>query len=196
MARLLGSATFAVALAAVALAVSSAGVAAAYRPKPEARPTYNARPEQIDGLPDHGDPAIRAQLQCSACKALTAQVYDDLTKLYELRHGRPKTYEVVEVTENMCARLRDEYGLLMRNNMATTEFSRDQAITRMKGAWINSFIEGRCGEILSHFEEAIVENFSKMRGRVKDLQKLVCYKLDRHCVKAEHTHSSGKHDEL
>ena len=62
------------------------------------------------GLPDHGDPTVRAQLECSACKALVAQLYDDLNQLYDLRHGRPKHYEVVEVTEHMCARVRDTYG--------------------------------------------------------------------------------------
>jgi hypothetical protein len=179
-------------LVVITLALFALVASAAYRPKPEKRPTYQAREEQLDGLPDHGDPAVRVQLECSACKALVSQLYDDLSKLYDLRHSRPKHYEVVEVTEHMCARVRDSYGLLMRNNMATNEFSRDEAITRMKGSWINSFIEGRCGEILSHYEEPIIENFPRLRNKLKDFQKLVCYKLDKKCAAAEYTH----HDEL
>jgi hypothetical protein len=163
-------------------------VEAAFRPKPEKRPTYVAREEQVEGLPDYSDPATKAKLDCSACKALVEKVHEDLSKLYDLRHSRPRHFEVVEVTEHMCARIRDEYGLLMRNNQATTDFSRDAAITRMRGAWINTFVEGRCGYILSHYEEAIIENFPKMRQRPQDLQRLVCYKLDKRCAAAEHTH--------
>ena len=190
------AALFAVVVVALLVVVAPTPAAAAYRPKPEKRPTYAAREEQIDGLPDHGNPRVRAQLECSACKALVEKVYDDLTALYDLRHGRPKQYEVVEVTENMCARIRDEYGLLMRNNQATNEFSRDASITRMKGSWINTFVEGRCGEILSHYEEPIIEHFPRMRGRLQDFQKFVCYKLDRKCAHAEHTHHKSRHDEL
>lgn len=178
-------------LAMLLLACSSSivdGVSAAYRPKPQKRATYAAREEQVEGLPDYNDPHVRTRLGCSACKALVEKVYEDLTKLYDLRHGRPRHFEVVEVTEHMCQRLRDEYGLLMRNNHATTDFSRDASITRMQGAWINTFIEGRCGEILSHFEEPIIHHFPKLRGQLGELQKLVCYKLDKKCKAAEYTH--------
>jgi hypothetical protein len=172
----------------VVVMLANAGVSGAFRPKPEKRPTYIAKDEQLEGLPDYGNPVVKAKLDCSACKALVEKLHTDLNDLYKRRDDRPKAFEVVEVTEHLCSRVRDEYGLLMRNNQATTDFSRDERITRMKGAWINSFVEGRCGYLLSHFEEPIIENFGHMRHRVEDLQKLVCYKLDKRCVAAEHTH--------
>lgn len=153
----------------------------------ESRPTYTAKDEQLAHLPDHTDPHINHQLRCSACKNLADHIFERLSKLHKLRHGKPRSYEVVEALENICGELRDQYGLLLRNNMPTNEFSRDESITRMKGAWINTFIEGRCGDILSHYEESIMEHFGGY-SKAEQLQQLICYRLERSCVAVEYTH--------
>ena len=150
----------------------------------ERRPTYEADEEMIEGLPDYTDPVIGRKMKCSACKALVSEVYEKLIRIYKFRHGQPKSYELIEEMEGMCRTLKDEYGLLKRNNKATTEFSRNEAITRLKGAWINTFIEGRCGEILTTHEDAIAEHYAKVRN-VGELQQMVCVKWDRSCTREE-----------
>jgi hypothetical protein len=153
--------------------------------------SYDAKEDQIDGLPDYMNPAVAKQLKCSACKVLMDELYDRLKAIHNDR--KPKMYEVVDVVEGVCADVRDNYGLLMRSNQATNEFSRNKAITRMKGAWINTYLEGRCGELMSHHEESIVEEFPRVQA-VEQLMQLVCWRLEQSC--AHETAPTDDGDEL
>lgn len=141
--------------------------------RPTNRPTYTAREEQLEQLPEYTNPAIRNKLKCSACKCLTKELYAQLHPLYEKRHGHPKLGEVAEILDGFCRTVRNEYGLLMKNNLPTTDFSRNSAITRLQGAWINNFIEGECGELLSEHEERILDEFPNFRS-ASDVQTKVC----------------------
>jgi hypothetical protein len=148
------------------------------------RPTYTAKDEQLEQLPDYGDPKVNKALRCSSCNALAKEVYEKLVDLGKRRNGRPRQYEVAEVLEDICPTLRDEYGLLLKNNKPTTVFSRNKAITRMQGSWINSFIDTRCGELLSSHEEQMIEWYSKVKD-LEEFRELVCIKWEKTCQATE-----------
>eukprot|EP01012_Entosiphon_sulcatum_P040443 TRINITY_DN54097_c0_g1_i1.p1 TRINITY_DN54097_c0_g1~~TRINITY_DN54097_c0_g1_i1.p1 ORF type:complete len:173 (+),score=40.57 TRINITY_DN54097_c0_g1_i1:22-540(+) len=117
--------------------------------------------EQLDLLPDFGNPKVARKLKCSACKMIFNEVYDAFRGLYQYRKS-PKEYEKLEVIENLCRNVKAEFGLLMRNNKPTNDFSKNKKISRLTGNWINSFIETRCGEIISQFEDELIEEFGSI----------------------------------
>ncbi len=86
----------------------------------------------------------------------------------------------VELIEHMCEEVKHEYGLVMRRNKPTLEFSRDESISRLKGAWINLYIEGRCGKILAQHEEQILEKYRQVRN-LGEFQEWICKRLDKSC---------------
>ena len=142
------------------------------------RPDDVASEEQVAQLPDYADPEVAKKLKCSACKCLTTEVYNRLTILSELRHGKPKTFEVIEVLEKMCKMIKSDYGLLMKNNKPTTDFSRNPAISRLSDGWINTFLENRCNEMLSDHDEDIVSSY---QGRLAAFQAFICREKSNAC---------------
>eukprot|EP01062_Namystynia_karyoxenos_P027148 TRINITY_DN20922_c0_g1_i1.p1 TRINITY_DN20922_c0_g1~~TRINITY_DN20922_c0_g1_i1.p1 ORF type:complete len:215 (+),score=69.73 TRINITY_DN20922_c0_g1_i1:74-646(+) len=139
-----------------------------------------ATDEQMDGIPDYGDKQVSKRLRCSACKCLAKELFDELRRVHKLRHGKPRSWEVEEVLEGICATLRNDYGLLRRNNKPTEEFSRNSAISRLTGNWINSYIESRCGELVSSYEDDIVQSYTN--GELIDFQRLICSQRDGSCT--------------
>ena len=69
----------------------------------------------------------------------------------------------------------------MRNNKPTLEFSRDDAVSRVKGSWVNLYLEGRCGKILAQHEEQILERYKKVND-LPEFQAGICQKIDRSCL--------------
>eukprot|EP01065_Artemidia_motanka_P036155 TRINITY_DN44061_c0_g1_i1.p1 TRINITY_DN44061_c0_g1~~TRINITY_DN44061_c0_g1_i1.p1 ORF type:complete len:213 (+),score=77.80 TRINITY_DN44061_c0_g1_i1:71-640(+) len=141
-----------------------------------------ATEEQTDGLPDYGDPAVSKRLRCSACRCLTKEVHSELRRVDKLRHGKPRPWEIEEVLEKICSRLRNDYGLLRRNNRPTEEFSKNTAISRLTGNWINAYIESRCGELMGNYEDEITDTYKE--GELIDFQRRICGELDGSCTEA------------
>jgi hypothetical protein len=172
-------------VAIVLLPASGGGLASAgRRPKrrdENERPTYDAKDEQLEQLPDYGDPKVMKALRCSSCNALIKEVYVRLMALNKRKDGKYRMYEIVDVLEDTCPTLRDEYGLLLKNNKPTTVFSRNKAITRMSGSWINSFIDTRCGELLSTYEEDLIKHYKLVKD-LEELRELVCVKWEKTCA--------------
>ena len=141
-----------------------------------------ATDEQTDGLPDFGDKAVNKRLRCSACKCVVSEVKTALETVSKLRHGKPKAYELEDKIDGLCRVMRDNYGLLRKNNKPTEIFSKNKAISRLQGNWINSYLETRCGEVLSDFEEEFLAQYSKP---VVELTDLICRQGDSTCTKEQ-----------
>ena len=158
-------------------------VVAARRPHPQHHEThhYGASEEIHAEMPDHTLPKNKKALECSSCKVLTEEVWTRLHALSKKMNGRPRHSQQVDLIEDMCVDVKREYGLLMRNNKPTLEFSRDEALTRLRGSWINIYLEGRCGKILAQHEEQILERYKKVRD-LAEFQAAICQKIDRSCL--------------
>jgi len=159
-------------------------VTSAEEPQKEHPRSHPAPQEQVDQLPDFSNPEIAKKLKCSACKCLTREIHDRLSALDKLRHGTPKHFEVAEKIEALCKIVNDEYGLLMRNNKPTLDFSRNAAISRLRGNWINTFLVNRCNEIVDEHENDIVKNYKK---NYEDFKLLICRELSGFCSKHQLT---------
>ncbi len=166
----------------VLLAVSTlGGVDAAHRPHAiDHQKHYYAPPQVHEHMPDHTDPKNKPALACSSCKVLTEEVWTRLHALAKRHNGRPRMHAQVEVIEAMCEEVKHEYGLVMRRNKPTLEFSRDETISRIKGAWIGPYLEGRCGKILAQHEEQILEKYRQVRN-LGEFQQSICQRLDKSC---------------
>jgi len=163
------------------LLISGDVILAARRPHVRHHETHHYAPaEVIEGLPDHTNPVDSAALKCSSCKVLTTEVWERLHALAKKRNGRPVHHEQVDVIEDMCKAVKNQYGLLMRNNKPTTEFSKDPRYSTVKGQWIVPYLEGRCGKILASHEEQILEKYRHVRT-LNDFLKIICQRLDRSC---------------
>ena len=149
--------------------------------------SYTAKDDQFDQMPDVGNRKVMRALRCSSCNQLTTEIYTQLVELTEKKKKagrRPKSYEIAEVTEVICPTLRDEYGLVLKNKKPTNIFSKDKALTRMTGAWVNSFIDTRCGEMLDAWEDQIIEEYESVTS-VDDMKRLVCIKWEKTCKEEE-----------
>jgi hypothetical protein len=51
------------------------------------------------------------------------------------------------------------YGLQQRNNQATTLFTKDGRISRLTGVWLTNFWVNLCGEIVSDFDEDVINGY-------------------------------------
>ena len=130
-----------------------------------------ATEENIEGLADLGDPKVYSQLECSACKCVVRDVKGELMKLNALRHGKQKSYEVEDLLDGLCDVVEKLYGILRKNNKPANVFSRNTNISRLQGAWINSFIGRRCGDILHDHEDYLLAHF---KDHVQDLRTAIC----------------------
>eukprot|EP01064_Diplonema_japonicum_P009075 TRINITY_DN1653_c11_g1_i1.p1 TRINITY_DN1653_c11_g1~~TRINITY_DN1653_c11_g1_i1.p1 ORF type:complete len:208 (+),score=54.70 TRINITY_DN1653_c11_g1_i1:66-626(+) len=143
-----------------------------------------ATEEQMEGMPDFGDKEVAGKLKCSACKNVVAEVKMALDALTELRHGKPKSFEVHDALDDMCRKISLNYGILRKNNKPTTTFSRNTAISRLTGNWINSYIETRCGEVLTDHDEDLALNY---RRTLPELQDMICRVGTNWCKTVEQT---------
>ena len=166
-----------------------AGEVEAYRPKRRSendRPSYEAKEDQLEQLPDIENPVVMRELACSSCRALTQELYLQMMEVHKKKDGRPRTSDLIDVVEGICPYLADEYGLLLKNNKPTTIFSKNKAITRMQGNWINNFILNRCSEIFSLHEDDILKQYAKVKD-LEAFQSLVCIDWQKKCKKVELT---------
>ncbi|CCD17346.1 unnamed protein product [Trypanosoma congolense IL3000] len=119
-------------------------------------------------LPDPTDPKFRLPLKCSACGAVIEHVVRLLRPIIEqqsLRAARsggkvpsdalPKSYEVVDVFENLCGEIARFYGLEVEEEKQklTLRFSKSFGIKRLQGSWIPSFLTSTCEDLLNSYEE-------------------------------------------
>jgi hypothetical protein len=164
----------------------AAAVDAAVRARTRSHRTHHYAPKVADhpDLPHHTHDDHRDEIKCNSCKALSQEIFERLEALFKLRHDKPKHYETVEVFERMCVDVRKEYGLLMRDNKPTWEFSRRTDVARMQGDWIGPYFEGRCGQLLAAHEEQIVEKFRHHRD-LTVMQNFLCKKMDHSCKDVE-----------
>eukprot|EP01059_Diplonema_ambulator_P021778 TRINITY_DN3623_c0_g1_i1.p1 TRINITY_DN3623_c0_g1~~TRINITY_DN3623_c0_g1_i1.p1 ORF type:complete len:190 (+),score=38.09 TRINITY_DN3623_c0_g1_i1:40-570(+) len=141
-----------------------------------------ASDEQMEGMPDYGNPEDARKLKCSACKNVVLEVKEALDKLEALRHGVVKSYEIEDVLDSLCSKISVTYGILRKSNRPTTIFSRNKLISRLTGNWINSYIETRCGEILTDYEDDLITNY---RIPLQELQDKICRKGVQYCASTE-----------
>lgn len=140
--------------------------------------------EQLSQVPDLTNPANAKELKCNSCRALAREVFEVLTPLIRLRHGHPKHYELVDAVDNLCASIGKNYGLLLKNNKPTTEFSKNAAITRYTGSWINTYLERRCGELMEHYDEDLLREVLRTE-RLEHYRDVVCSKWEKSCTSTE-----------
>lgn len=159
----------------------------AYRPHAVDHQKHYYAPEQVHkDMPDHTDPKNKPALACSSCKVLTEEVWQRLHALAKRHGGKPRMHAQVDAIEKMCNEVKHEYGLVMRKNKPTLEFSRDETISRVRGGFINLYIEGRCGKILAQHEEQILEKYRQVRD-LGEFQASICQRLDKSCLSEKFT---------
>eukprot|EP00759_Apiculatamorpha_spiralis_P012887 PhF_6_TR19739/c0_g1_i1/m.28805 len=146
---------------------------------PQPPHTHQADDAQVEQLPNYEDPIVQKKLACSACKSLTLEFQNKLLILRKLRHGKPKYYEVAAEIEGVCKSVKDQYGLLMKNNKPTMDFSKNPAISRLRGNWIDTFLENRCNELLDQHEEELLKSYHSTT--VEEFRSLICRESAKLC---------------
>jgi hypothetical protein len=146
--------------------------------RPAPRPTYRPDEKELSKIPDltkNDKP-----LKCSSCRAVAREVHERLWRVSKLRHGHPKHVELVDVLDPVCAQMGASYGLLLKNNEPTTEFSRNEKISRYQGAWINTYLERRCGEIMDHYDDDLIREALRHES-LDAFRDRLCTKLEKTC---------------
>ena len=134
----------------------------------------------VDQIPDPTKAANKKKYKCSSCKALAKEAFTALDKLRRLRKGVEKYAEKVEALETLCASIGKNYGLLMRNNAPTHDFSNNAAISRLQGSWVNTYLESRCGELMEKYDEDLIREFNNVQSAV-EAQTLICSTWEKSC---------------
>ena len=139
--------------------------------------------EEIKQLPDLSKPATRKELRCSACRAVTLEIFEGFMKA-DLKKGSykyVKEYDRLEILDAVCADVKNarahiihktkqnklpfyplkNWGLQRRNNVATTSFSRDKTISMLQGNWVSQFIINMCGEVIGDYDEELISFYKE-----------------------------------
>ena len=155
-------------------------------------------------LPDHTKPNIAAALRCNSCLAVSSEVYEGLFNLRELRDGKPSDLEQLEALQDVCAMMKDQYGLTVsESGEVSLKFDHSsKAPYQAKGVWVSSMIAQRCADITDDYEDVILASVAashkkllknapgnKLRNVNPDdarkdqvaFHKKVCIKLDKAC---------------
>lgn len=132
-------------------------------------------------LPEYTLPKNKKRLRCNACKAIAEEIHQGLNALAEKNNNRPRRDQQSKFLEKVSLTMRNEYGLLMKNNVATFEFSKDEDISRIKGNWINVMLEEQCGSLVVDYEDEILAQYQKDREDFPSFQKFICRKLVKTC---------------
>jgi hypothetical protein len=140
------------------------------------------RPSEVElsQIPDLTNPSQAKELKCSSCRSVAREVFDSISSVSKLRHGHPKHYELVDAVDKLCVDIGRSYGLLLKNNKPTTEFSKNAQITRYQGAWINTYLERRCGEILEHYDDDLLREALR-HDRVDRFREVLCTSWEKSC---------------
>jgi hypothetical protein len=143
------------------------------------RPTYRPSEDEVNNIPDLT--SNEKELKCTSCRAIAREVHERLWKVSQLRHGHPKHFELVDVLDSVCFDMASSYGLLLKNNAPTTEFSRNDKISRYQGSWINTYLERRCGDVLHHFDDDLIRE--ALRHETLDaFRHVVCTTWEKSCM--------------
>jgi len=139
--------------------------------------------EQFNRIPALTEPKSKKKYQCSSCKAFARELYGIVKP--KLR-GRPRLQEIemADAIDPLCRQLGRQYGILMRNNFPTNEFSKNTAISRMSGSWITAYLENRCGELLERFEDDLDHRVASA-STPEQFQEVLCATLDKSCGKKQ-----------
>jgi hypothetical protein len=136
--------------------------------------------EKQEDIPDVNDPKIRPVLTCSACRAFAKEFYSAVQRVHTLRHGAPKSFELLDAVDRICKTIGEKWGLLLKNNKPTHEFSDNEAITRYKGSWIAHFLEDRCGQIMDTYDEELFRAAAAAPS-LKDFKRKLCKEWEKNC---------------
>lgn len=139
------------------------------------------RDHVVDLLPNVEDHAVMRELRCSACRELSAQLYDTFLQLYRAKD--PSHVELVDVIDNMCLHHVNMYGLLpdaSNPEKASTTVSRDSNLDLIQGIWINKFMKERCSQLMVHHEEAIINKHPEADS-LAHFQQMLCVDWDKSC---------------
>jgi hypothetical protein len=139
------------------------------------------RDHVLDLLPNIEDHAVMRELRCSACRELSAQLYETLLQLYRAKD--PSHVELVEVIDNMCLHHVNMYGLLpdaVNPEKASTTLSRDSNLDLIQGLWINKFMKDRCSHLMVHHEDAIINKHPEADS-LAHFQQMMCVDWDKSC---------------
>lgn len=142
---------------------------------------YRPSDDEVAKIPDLTDPLKSKALRCSSCRAVAREIHERVAAAYKLRHGKPTTFEIADALDPMCRGMATQYGLLMKNNEPTTEFSRNKAITRFQGSWINTFVERRCGEIVDALDDDLIPLAKKHVESLGAFREAVCKEYEGSC---------------
>lgn len=143
--------------------------------------SYSA-PDAVQAtMPDYTIPKNKKILRCNGCKVIAEEIHQGLKALAEKNNNRPRRDQQSKFLEKVSTTMRTEYGLLMKNNMATFEFSKDEDISRIKGNWINVMLEEQCGSLVFDHEDEILAQYEKDKNDFPSFQKYVCRKLVKTC---------------
>ena len=149
-----------------------------------ARTTQRPSDEQMEEIPHPTDKAAKRALHCNSCHVLARETFLKLSALTKLRHGKPKHYELVDAVDALCREIGQAYGLLLKNNKPTMEFSKDARITRYTGSWITTFLERRCGEIMEAFDDELLVEATRAVDEVQ-FRRTVCTVWEKSCAEDE-----------
>jgi hypothetical protein len=134
----------------------------------------------LEQVPDPTNPGTKKKLACSSCRAVAKEAFGAMDRLRKLRKGVEKYSEKVEALETVCTTIGKTYGLLMRDNKPTFDFSSNSAISRLQGSWVNTYIESRCGDLMEKYDEDFIKGFGKV-STVIEAQALLCKEWERTC---------------
>lgn len=146
------------------------------------RPTYRPSEDEVNKIPDvtKND----KELKCNSCRAIAREIHERLWRVSRLRHGHPKHYELVDVLDPVCSEMGTSYGLLLKNNEPTTEFSRNEKISRYQGAWINTYLERRCGDVTYQYDDDLIREALRHES-LEAFRDVLCTKWEKSCASRE-----------
>lgn len=145
--------------------------------------SYTAPENVRASVPEYTKPANKKIIKCNACKAIAEEMHRGLTALAQRNNNRPRRDQQSTFLEKLSGVMKTDYGLLMKNNVATFEFSRDEDISRIKGNWVNVLLEEQCGSLVVDYEDEILARYEKDKNDFPAFQEYVCRKLVKTCEK-------------
>ena len=139
------------------------------------------RDKATQNLPDHTEPKTAAALRCNSCLAVSQEVFESLINLRELRDGKPSNLEQLETLQDVCAMMKDEYGLSVADNgEVSLKFDHNsRSPYQAKGVWVSSMIAQRCADITDDFEDRILSLAAASHKRLTKSGKAAAVKLSK-----------------
>ena len=131
---------------------------------------------EYSALPDIADRDTHRRVRCGACRAAALEFRVALLALDRDKGGRTRvrSFDRVEALDHVCAEGVRAYGLQLRDNKPTERFSKDPAISRATGDWVTMKLTAVCGELLSDYDEEVMELYM---GKAAVFSRVLCENL-------------------